>query len=207
MIRTVLTALITVCAAGAQAQSIITLDDLDLGAPAPAPQASAADEMKDCILNPSACDNAEYGGGAAFSLEDVVNLGVIDHAEAKAQPQVAKAAPLPSIDIEILFAYDSDDLTPQAQGKLAELVQVLRDPRFDDQMLLFVGHTDGVGSASYNTALSQRRAQAVARYVQDVMDLPPSRIDARGVGFSRLKNVRNPDAAENRRVQLVLVQR
>ena len=117
----------------------------------------------------------------------------------------AAPAPLPSIDLEILFAYNSDDLTPEAMGKLSSLADALRDPRLSDARLIFIGHTDGVGSAAYNMDLSRRRAEAVARFVQGTMGLPPSRIRAEGVGFSRLKNSFDPAAAQNRRVQLVLV--
>ncbi|MEI4490247.1 OmpA family protein [Mameliella alba] len=199
------------------AQSTVTLDSFSLGDP-PKPDAAAA-EMRDCLVDPSACDNAEFGGGAKFTLDDVVNLGVVERKPkppASATPARAgvaiaiedrtkKPEPLPTIDLEVLFAYDSDALTPQAMAKLSTLANALSDPRLKDSKLIFIGHTDAVGGAAYNKALSQRRANAVARYVQGTMRLGTGQIEAVGVGFDYLKNTRAPDAAENRRVQLVLV--
>ena len=105
----------------------------------------------------------------------------------------------------MLFAYDSDALTPQAMAKLSTLTNALSDPGLKGSKLIFIGHTDAVGSAAYNKSLSQRRADAVARYVQSTMRLGTGQIEAVGVGFDYLKDTRRPDAAENRRVQLVLV--
>ncbi len=200
----------------AMAQSTVTLDSFQLDV-APEPEA-AAEEMRDCLLDPSACANDEFGGGASFTLDDVVNLGVVKREPKPASSNTGTpttsiavidrtkpAEPLPTIDLEVLFAYNSDDLTPQAMAKLSTLTNALRDPRLKDSTLVFIGHTDGVGGAAYNNALSLRRAQSVADYVRSTMGLPYSQIEAVGVGFSRLKNTRDPASAQNRRVQLVLV--
>lgn len=199
------------------AQSTVTLDSFSLDLdPEPVPDAQAT-EMVDCILNASDCASNEFGGGASFTLDDVVNLGVVKRQPST--PQVVtgtqtgaltiapkpKPQPLPTIDLEVLFAYDSDGLTPQAMAKLSTLASALRDPRLQGSKLIFIGHTDGVGSASYNRALSQRRANAVKNFVQATMGLPTTQVEAVGVGFDRLKNWRFPEASENRRVQLVLV--
>ncbi len=59
----------------------LTLDSFDLGDaqdPDAAEQASAPEsEIETCLLNPSACQNAEYRSGSSLSIDDVVNLGVI----------------------------------------------------------------------------------------------------------------------------------
>lgn len=198
----------------ALAQSTVTLDSFKLDDP-PTPDA-AATEMRDCLLNPDACASAEFKSGASITLDDVVNLGVVERkpepVAVPGQPTTNIAVvdreppkPLPTIDLEILFAYDSFDLTPEARIKLSSLASALQDPRLKDSTLIFIGHTDAVGSASYNRVLSQQRADAVAQYVRQTMNLPTGRIESVGVGFDRLKNVYRPDAAENRRVQLVLV--
>lgn len=196
----------------ALAQSTVSLEDFaldDLTDTPPtttAPQAAPNSEMRDCLLDPSGCASAEFGNAADFSLDDVYNLGVIDRSQ---QQQLATTTPvdtpLPSIDLEVLFAYNSDDLTPEAMAKLASLSSVLADPQLADSRLLFIGHTDAVGSAAYNNDLSRRRAEAVARYVRGTMPQAQSRIEAVGMGFSRLKNSIDPTSAQNRRVQLVLV--
>lgn len=173
----------------------------------PAPQADSK-EMQDCLFDPTSCQSSEFRTSRTLSLEDVQNLGVIKREPQKpGETKVATkpAEPLPTIDIEVLFAYDSADLTPQAQVKLASLASALNDPRLAGSTLLFIGHTDAVGSAVYNKALSQRRADAVARYIRQSMQLAPGRIKSIGVGFDDLKTPAFPEAAENRRVQLVLV--
>lgn len=201
----------------ALAQSTVTLDSFSLG-DAPKPDADAA-EMRDCLVDPSACENSEFSGGSKFTLDDVVNLGVVkrqpkppaSETQARIGGTIAvedrskKPEPLPTIDLEVLFDYGSDALTPQAMAKLSTLANALSDPRLKDSKLIFIGHTDAVGSAEYNKALSQRRANSVARFVQGTMSLGTGQIEAVGVGFDYLKNTRRPDAAENRRVQLVLV--
>ncbi|SMX49116.1 OmpA family protein [Maliponia aquimaris] len=197
----------------ALAQSTVTLDSFKLDDP-PKPDA-AATEMRDCLLNPDACESAEFKSGASITLDDVVNLGVVERkpepVAVPGQPTTSIAVvdreppkPLPTIDLEILFAYDSFDLTPEARIKLSSLASALQDPSFKDRTLIFIGHTDAVGSAAYNRLLSQRRADAVAQYVRQTMNLPTSKIQSVGVGFDKLKNVYRPDAAENRRVQVVV---
>lgn len=212
----------------AAGQSVVSLDiiDLNIGGTAPGAsvgntvddvynqatgQATQADDqvlmMRDCLFDEGACDSAEYGGSTDLRLGDIYNLGVIDRNEMPppdpASPEASIA--LPSIDLEIQFGYDSDDLSPTAYAKLASLADVMMDPRMQGQRLVFIGHTDAAGSESYNLSLSQRRANAVADYVSMITGLPPDRIAARGVGYSMLKNVYDPTSAENRRVQLVLV--
>lgn len=201
----------------AAAQSTVTLDSFNLNDTPKVdntPKADgAASEMRDCLLNPSSCESAEFDAGASFTLDDVQNLGVAKRVQAAPPPNTSQLAvgprpdpkPLPTIDLEVLFAYNSDALTPQAMAKLSSLSNALSDPRLKKSTLIFIGHTDAVGSAVYNNQLSLRRAQSVANYVRATMGLPSNQIEAVGVGFSRLKNTWDPASAQNRRVQLVLV--
>lgn len=198
-------ALLCSAALGVSAQSVVTLESFDLDAP-DSGEAAQSEAMRDCLLRPERCGDDGFASGASISLNDVVNLGIIDREQVADVDETAAAEPLPSIDIEILFEFASDDLTPQSLETLAQLTAALRDPRITpDTKLLFIGHTDAVGSVDANLSLSRRRAETVARHVQAALLLPPSRVEAVGVGFSRLKNALDPEAAENRRVQLVLV--
>lgn len=68
-----------------------------------------------------------------------------------------------------------------------------------------VGHTDDVGSASYNQDLSERRARAVA----DVLiaeGVPSWRIATRGMGLNQpvASNATEAGRAQNRRVEIVI---
>lgn len=200
----------------AAAQSTLSLDSFQLDVtPALTPDAEAS-EMRDCLLDTASCESDEFSGGASFTLDDVVNLGVTKRVPVTSQdaPKTAAlavtdrsdpSAPLPTIDLEILFDYDSDNLTPEAMVKLSSLASALTDPKLANSILVFIGHTDAVGSAAYNQRLSLRRAQSVSVFVQNALRLPANRIETVGLGFERLKNVNFPAGAENRRVQLVLI--
>jgi outer membrane protein OmpA-like peptidoglycan-associated protein len=68
------------------------------------------------------------------------------------------------------------------------------------------GYTDAVGSASYNQRLSERRAQAVARYLE-AQGIPASRLVPQGFGKTNFvaTNKTREGRAQNRRVELVPV--
>lgn len=110
---------------------------------------------------------------------------------------------LPSIDMQVQFAYDSDALENEAILALEALRTALADPRLADFRFAIIGHTDAKGSASYNQALSERRAKAVVAYLVKVGEIDPGRLEASGKGESEPANKNDPEAAENRRVEIV----
>jgi outer membrane protein OmpA-like peptidoglycan-associated protein len=118
----------------------------------------------------------------------------------------ARLEQAPSIDLEIFFAYKSEEITPQAAAALAPLGRALSDPRLAGDSFLIAGHTDAKGGAEYNLALSQRRAEAVRQYLIDTFHLDPAKLIAKGMGSTQLKS-KDPLAAENRRVQIVNLSR
>jgi outer membrane protein OmpA-like peptidoglycan-associated protein len=65
------------------------------------------------------------------------------------------------------------------------------------------GHTDAAGSDTYNQELSEKRAEAVKRFLSEKFKLPAESLVAVGFGKSKLKNPANPLSEENRRVQVV----
>jgi outer membrane protein OmpA-like peptidoglycan-associated protein len=115
----------------------------------------------------------------------------------------AERKQLPSVDLEVLFEFDSARMTPAAVEALTPLGHALSDPRLADGQFLIAGHTDGKGRASYNQELSQRRADAVREFLIANFKIDGGRLVAKGFGESRLKNPQQPRAAENRRVQIV----
>jgi outer membrane protein OmpA-like peptidoglycan-associated protein len=64
---------------------------------------------------------------------------------------------------ELLYSVDADQLCPAGEEKLRDLATTF--DRYRDTDLLIVGHTDSVGSESYNEALSERRARAVRDFL------------------------------------------
>ncbi|MEC3862508.1 OmpA family protein [Mesobacterium sp. TK19101] len=196
------------------AQSVITLDDFDLGGtsePA-APKIDKRSGMADCLKNPASCADSGFKSDVTFSIDDVVNLGIIDREDVAPQPASTGAAasvkpsdPLPSIDLEVLFDRNSDAIRPDQMPQLVELSTVLRQDDFRNYRLVFMGHTDAKGSVEYNSDLSRRRAESVAQFVALTAGVPPDRIRSVGFGFSQLAVPSDPYAERNRRVQLVLV--
>ena len=62
------------------------------------------------------------------------------------------------------------------------------------------GHTDAVGNAAYNLALSDRRAESVALALTEYFDVPPENLVIQGYGEYDLKVPTEASEQENRRV-------
>src|SRR2546430_733060 len=84
-----------------------------------------------------------------------------------------------TFDSGLLFDFNSDKLRPEAKTNLDNLAANLAS--FGDSKLLLVGHTDSVGTASYNQSLSERRALAVGTYLI-MKGVPSARVNATGRG-------------------------
>jgi outer membrane protein OmpA-like peptidoglycan-associated protein len=67
------------------------------------------------------------------------------------------------------------------------------------QMFLIEGHTDTVGDASYNLALSDRRAESFALALTEYFDVPPSNMIVQGYGEADLRIKQTGDIRGNRR--------
>jgi outer membrane protein OmpA-like peptidoglycan-associated protein len=109
----------------------------------------------------------------------------------------------PSIDLEITFEYNSATIAPNAMSQVTALGKALTSPELKGGTFIVAGHTDGKGSDTYNQGLSERRAEAVKRYLAENYGIEASNLVTVGYGKSQLKDSSNPFAAENRRVQLV----
>ncbi|WP_449431493.1 OmpA family protein [Pseudomonas putida] len=104
---------------------------------------------------------------------------------------------------QVVFAFDSAELTAAAQQRLQGLLPQLNDAAVT--RVKVIGHTDNVGSDSYNQALSQRRASSVAEYLIS-QGLAPSKVTSQGRGESEpvSENDTEQGRAHNRRVELHL---
>jgi len=78
-------------------------------------------------------------------------------------PFVPKGASTVPVPADLLFAFDSAQLSAVGQAYLGILVQQLKAQ--GRTITEVVGHTDAVGTASYNLWLSQQRAGAVREYL------------------------------------------
>lgn len=118
--------------------------------------------------------------------------------------EVATAADAkPNLDLEIKFDYNSDVLNSRAIPAVTSLGQALSDPDLKGGVFLIGGHTDAKGGEKYNVKLSERRAEAVKRYLVAKFGLSDENLVPVGFGKAKLKNAGDPFGAENRRVQIV----
>lgn len=109
----------------------------------------------------------------------------------------------PSIDLEILFEYNSADISQKSVPALVALGNALSRRDLKGSVFFINGHTDSAGSADYNQLLSQRRAHSVRRVLIEQYRLAPDTLIATGFGKEQLKNTADPLGQENRRVQIV----
>ena len=118
--------------------------------------------------------------------------------------QVAEIAKeKPQISLEITFDYNSANINPKAIPTLENLGKALGSPDLKGTVFMLGGHTDAAGGDAYNQELSEKRAEAVKRFLADKFKLPADSLVAVGFGKTKLKNPGNPLAEENRRVQVV----
>lgn len=104
---------------------------------------------------------------------------------------------------DVLFATGSAELQRGANTNLDKLVSFLS--QYPERTVLIEGHTDNVGSASFNQDLSQRRADSVRRYLMQ-QDIASHRMRASGIGQERpVSNNETPTGRQqNRRVEIVI---
>jgi outer membrane protein OmpA-like peptidoglycan-associated protein len=107
----------------------------------------------------------------------------------------------------VRFDFDSYELTPEAKEALDQLASQIKDR--DNFILEIQGFADWIGSDAYNNQLTQRRANAVRRYIAEQHDIALFRMHI--LGFGKIRPVadnKTPEGrAENRRVEIRLLTR
>lgn len=111
---------------------------------------------------------------------------------------------------DVLFEFGRAELTSEARVKARDIADVLND-RARDRRVAVEGHTDSIGSATFNQELSERRAGNVVIALEN-SGVTSGRITAQGYGkrYPVAPNT-NPDGtdnpagrAKNRRVEVVI---
>lgn len=104
---------------------------------------------------------------------------------------------------DVLFETNKAEVKPAAQNSLRKLADFLQE--FPKRQVLIEGHTDNIGSASYNEALSRRRADAVDSALSG-MGVSTQRVDTAGYGeeFPITDNRSESNRALNRRVEVYI---
>jgi outer membrane protein OmpA-like peptidoglycan-associated protein len=79
-------------------------------------------------------------------------------------------------DLRVTFSFNSAELTPEARLQLDILAEALLDDQLATGRFEIAGHTDAVGSPSYNQQLSERRAKAAHDYLVRQRRIAPERL-------------------------------
>ncbi len=91
----------------------------------------------------------------------------------------------------------------KAEPQVTTLGQALTSDLLKGRTFILAGHTDAKGSDTYNQGLSERRADAVKKYLAEQYGIDEGKLITVGYGKTQLKDTANPFAGENRRVQVV----
>jgi outer membrane protein OmpA-like peptidoglycan-associated protein len=110
-----------------------------------------------------------------------------------------------SIGMDIKFATGSAELSPEAKAQLEGLGKALaaRNGKLSQKEIVIEGHADPRGSLELNKVLSEKRAAAVVKYLVAEYGVDGKALAPVGRGIEGQKDLRNPEAAINRRVELV----
>ncbi|MGB3152776.1 MAG: OmpA family protein [Maribacter sp.] len=103
----------------------------------------------------------------------------------------------------VLFAFDAYELLPSAETELKQIETYLSQNL--NLKIKILGHTDTLGSDTYNKILSENRARAVSQYFID-KNIAPNRISYKGYGSTRPISTNNTKEGRgaNRRVEFVI---
>jgi outer membrane protein OmpA-like peptidoglycan-associated protein len=118
-------------------------------------------------------------------------------------PLTEELEKLAQLTIAIQFDFGSARIRPSSFREVGLMADSLYHPYLQGYRFLIVGHTDAVGNRATNLKLSQQRADAIREALIKPFGINPSRIEAVGLGEEQLLRPDRPEAAENRRVQLI----
>ena len=127
-------------------------------------------------------------------------------------PVVAAPAPAPAppaatkvtYAADAFFDFDKSVIKPAGKAKLDDLVGKIKDINLE--VIIAVGHTDSIGSDSYNQKLSVRRSEAVKAYLVS-KGIEKNRVYTEGKGEKQpvADNKTAEGRAKNRRVEIEVV--
>jgi OOP family OmpA-OmpF porin len=110
-----------------------------------------------------------------------------------------------TVPADALFAPGSDQLQPDPRGTLSKVGQLLK--LYGNRKVLIIGHSDGLGAATYNQRLSERQAAAVRQYLVEHYGGIPTLLTAEGMGDSRpvVSEATAEGRNANHRVEVVIL--
>lgn len=104
---------------------------------------------------------------------------------------------------DVLFEFDRADLTSESRRVTRKIARIAEG---DNRRAISIeGHTDSIGTSSYNMSLSERRARSVAEAL-NFEGVPRRRMSVRGFGENKpvASNSSAAGRQRNRRVEVIL---
>jgi len=143
----------------------------------------------------------------AYGAERIKSDGSIEQARMsegeikQAFAETLAALPGKPTSFTLYFLPDKDELTPESKVELEKMLAELKSRPLPD--IVVIGHTDTVGSLSYNDKLSLARAERVREMIIS-LGIPAERIQAAGRGKRELLVPTDDNVSEprNRRVEI-----
>lgn len=119
-------------------------------------------------------------------------------------PVAPPAATKVTYAADAFFDFDKSVIKPEGKAKLDDLIGKIKDINLE--VIIAVGHTDSVGSDSYNQKLSVRRSEAVKAYLVS-KGIEKNRVYTEGKGEKQpvADNKTAEGRAKNRRVEIEVV--
>lgn len=181
---------------GLDGHEVLLIDDTETYAPVevsllpPPAEAEVALEQTDPLALRLALERAARDAGRSFSLRQIRDIDRVR----KLVPEI--------VFRPVTFATGSAAIETSEAGELLRLGELMARLIVDNpnEVFLIEGHTDAVGSAASNLALSDRRAESLALALSEYFDVPPENMVVQGYGESDLKVASEGDERANRRV-------
>ncbi|MGN6151536.1 MAG: OmpA family protein [Lysobacteraceae bacterium] len=109
-----------------------------------------------------------------------------------------------ALDSSVLFDTGKSDIKPEASQQLHEAAERIR--KFPGATVAISGHTDNVGGAASNLALSKARAESVKAYLTGKESISADALTTQGFGSTQpvADNATDAGKARNRRVDVTI---
>ncbi len=157
---------------------------------------------------PALAEQAKDKDGKPLACSCDPDVIAKEKCEPAKKAEAPKPAPKPVADkiklaADTLFDFDKATLRPDGKAKLDELVAKIKD--LNVEVILAVGHTDRIGTVAYNQRLSERRAEAVKKYLVS-KGVPANRIYTEGKGKSQPVTGNKCDKIKERKALIACLQ-
>jgi len=103
--------------------------------------------------------------------------------------------------LKVLFDFDKAEIRKNSFEEIDDMAAVMK--KYPELNIIIEGHTDNVGGAAYNKKLSQRRADAVKKYMVEKCGIDAKRLSTIGFGEEKsiASNATREGRQKNRRVE------